>query len=264
MTGAGGAPPSTDAAATEAAAVNREFYESEQPGVVDYWTYMAAPRARMATVLREVRRAAPAVVVDLGCGGGQVLSEVAAALPGVSLHGIDISAPRIEANRRLHTTIRWHVADLDGERAPPAGLEAAADVVIATEIVEHLDAPESFLRGALSLARRPGGWLVVTTQSGRVQETERRVGHRRHYSCDEMRELLTRSGWQPVRVWNAGWPFHDLSKWYANRDPDGSMATFAAKRYGLGQRAICFALRCLFKLNSGRRGAQLFAVARRP
>lgn len=70
MIGADGAPPLTDAAATEAAAVNREFYESEQPGVVDYWTYMAAPRARMATVLREVRRAAPAVVVDLGCGGG--------------------------------------------------------------------------------------------------------------------------------------------------------------------------------------------------
>ncbi len=251
------------ATATAAAALNREFYESEQPGVTDYWTYMAAPRARMATVLREVRRAAPTVVVDLGCGGGQVLAEIAAALPRVRLHGIDISAPRIEANRRLHRGIDWHVADLDGERAPPAGLEGAADVVIATEIVEHLDAPESFLRGALALARRPGGRLIVTTQSGRVQETERRVGHRRHYSPADMEHLLARAGWTPERVWNSGWPFHDLSKWYANRDVDRSMATFAARAYGPRERAICWALRCLFRLNSDRRGAQLYGVARR-
>lgn len=256
---------SRDAAtsATEAAALNREFYEGDQPGVIDYWTYMAAPRTRVATVLREVRRANPATVIDLGCGGGQLLNEIADALPGVRLYGVDISAPRIEANRRLHRGVEWHVADLDGERAPPSELQGVADVVIATEIVEHLDAPESFLRGALALARRPGGQLIVTTQSGPVQETERRVGHRRHYSREQMHDLLTRSGWHPERVWNSGWPFHDLSKWYANRDPEGSMATFGANQYGLQQRAVCFALRTLFKFNSNSRGAQLYAIARR-
>lgn len=42
------------------------------------------------------------------------------------------------------------------------------------------------------------------------------------------------------------------------------MAEFGDRAYGLKQNAICAALRVAFKLNSRSRGAQLFAIARRP
>ena len=96
-----------------------------------------------------------------------------------------------------------------------------------------------------------------------MRETERRVGHVRHFSRDDMLSLLSAAGFCPVRVWNCGFPFHDLSKWYANRDPDRSMARFGDRPYGVWETTIAALLRVAFTLNSRRRGAQLFALARR-
>lgn len=251
-------------ASTEAAQLNRSYYESEQPGVADYWRLMAAPRLRMSVVLEQLVRFAPATVVDLGCGGGQVIAEIGARLPAARLHGIDLSAPQIEANRRRLPSVTWHVADLDGRDGAPSEIRDRMDAVVAMEVVEHLDRPADFLAGALRLAAPGRGRLVLTTQSGPLRETERRVGHRRHFTADEMSAMLLGAGWVPERVWNAGWPFHDLSKWYANRNPDASMDRFSARAYGPSERLVCWALRAAFRVNSGNRGAQLFAVARRP
>ncbi|HNI61811.1 MAG TPA: hypothetical protein PKW11_17855, partial [Pseudomonadota bacterium] len=104
---------------------------------------------------------------------------------------------------------------------------------------------------------------LLSTQSGKVRETERRIGHQRHFTVAEMSALLDRAGWQPIRVYNCGFPFHDLSKWYANRDPDASMQQFAGGKYGLREDVLCFLLRLAFRFNSRSHGAQLFAVARK-
>ena len=78
-----------------------------------------------------------------------------------------------------------------------------------------------------------------------------------------MKRALADAGWTPLRVWNCGFPFHDLSKWYANRDPDASMREFADRPYGVREDLICYALRAAFRVNSRSHGAQLFAVAQR-
>lgn len=240
-------------------ASNRDYYEPPSRAREDYWRYMAAPRQRVARILRITSRIRPSSLVDLGCGNGQLLGELSAASPATRLAGIDLSERQIEENRRRSPQIDWSAADLQ----VPLPETNAYEVVVASEVIEHLDAPLQMLENARRLAG-PGGWLIITTQSGRVGETERRVGHVRHFKAVEMRELLMQSGWQPVRVWNEGFPFHDLSKWWANRDPDASMSRFGGdKGYGLTERAICFALRVAFLVNSRSRGAQLYAIARK-
>jgi 2-polyprenyl-3-methyl-5-hydroxy-6-metoxy-1,4-benzoquinol methylase len=251
--------------APSASQVNRDFYDQGLPGVDDYWRKMAAPRARVEQMVRVLRDLGPRRVVDLGSGGGQLLAEIAARLGDVELSGIDISAAQIAENARLHPSVAWHVADLDAAKnGTPEALRGSFDVVIASELIEHLDHPEALLRNAHDLARPGSGHLVLSTQSGPLRETERRVGHRRHWSREEIGAALVATGWVPVRLWNTGFPFHDLSKWYANLDPEGTMTRFADKPYGLRENLVCLALRAAFRLNSRRRGAQLFAVARRP
>lgn len=238
---------------------NTAFYGEIRPGVQDYWRKMAAPRFRVATVLAELRREAPRRIVDLGCGNGALVEEIHAAFPAAEVAGVDLSSAQVEHNRARLPWARWLVADL-GASAPPA-LDERFDAVVTSEVIEHVDDPVAFLRNARALAA-PGALLVLSTQSGKVQETERRVGHLRHFAVDEMQRLLESTGWRSERVWNAGYPFHDLSKWYANRDPDKSMASFADKPYGTKENAICAALRLAFRFNSQRRGAQLFATGR--
>lgn len=248
---------------TEAARVNSAYYEAAAAGRDDYWRFMAAPRARVATLLGLIRKEPVRSLVDLGCGGGTLLREIEALLPGVELAGLDLSRRQIEENRSRGSTIRWEVADLERPSDPEAGLDGRWDVVVASEILEHLDEPAAFLGNALRLAAPGRGRLLLTTQSGTVRETERRVGHRRHFTREALTLLLTEAGWAEPRVWNAGFPFHDLSKWWANRDPDASVQRFGERPYGRREKLVCALLRGAFALNSRSKGAQLYAVARR-
>jgi 2-polyprenyl-3-methyl-5-hydroxy-6-metoxy-1,4-benzoquinol methylase len=244
-----------------AADANRDFYEAASPGQADYWKKMAAPRFRVRTVLSVLQRHAPASVVDLGCGGGQLLAEVARALPQAKLVGVDLAEALLARNRAQSPAVRWVQANLDAPARWSEEDRGRYQAVTAVEVLEHVDQPAQLLANARALLA-PGGLLVVTTQSGPLRETERRVGHRRHFTAAELQALLEGAGFAPEKVWNAGYPFHDLSKWYANLNAEGSMDRFSSKPYGLSEDLICLGLRGLFLLNSRRRGAQLFAVAR--
>jgi 2-polyprenyl-3-methyl-5-hydroxy-6-metoxy-1,4-benzoquinol methylase len=249
---------------TDAASTNRAFYDTTLPGRDDYWRKMAAPRARVKQLVDLLDAWSPRRIVDLGSGGGQLLEELLARYPEAQLTGVDISTKQLEENARRLPSVRWSEADLDAQGGLAGRVTGTFDVVIASELIEHLDHPDVFLANARTLATPSTGRLVLSTQSGPVRETERRVGHRRHWTRREMVQALTAAGWAPERVWNSGFPFHDASKWYANRNPDASMDRFAAKPYGLREDLICAALRAAFRLNSRRIGAQLYAVARRP
>jgi len=247
--------------ASEASRVNQEYYEDVPAGRRDYWRKMAACRHRVDTILTELGRYRPGTILDLGCGDGALLEEIERMLPNALLAGVDISSRQVALNQRSRPGVRWFVCDLDGDFVvSEEGSEF--DALIAAEVIEHLDYPDRFLRSALTLAG-PQCHLFLSTQSGPLRETERRVGHRRHYTPDDLSRLLIETGWKPVRTWNTGYPFHDLSKWYANLNPDRSLSEFGEKPYGFRENAICWTLRQAFRLNSQRRGAQLFAVATR-
>jgi 2-polyprenyl-3-methyl-5-hydroxy-6-metoxy-1,4-benzoquinol methylase len=243
--------------------LKREHYQTLSQGRDDYWRKMAAPRHRVAEIIGLLRDSPPRSLVDLGCGNGRLLEELSKRLPVEDLAGIDLSTSQIESNHRRNPRIEW--ISLDLEKPLPVSLKLAGrfEVVVASEIVEHLASPEELLRRAAELAKPRTGRLVLSTQSGPIRETERRVGHVRHFAADEIRALLARTGWTPVRVWNTGFPFHDLSKWWANLDPDGAMERFGRGAYGVREKAIALLLRVAFTLNSRSRGNQLFAVARR-
>lgn len=251
-------------ASPSASEQNRAFHNSLPPGAADYFRKMAAPRFREETLLSLITGGARQELVDLGCGNARLLAEIASRFPNIRLCGIDLAAGQIELNRQTVPTCQFVEMDLAiaDPAALPAHLAGRFDTVTAAEVIEHVDDPLSFLRNARALCR-PGGRLLLSTQSGRVHETEKRVGHHRHYSSDQMRDLLIRAGFTPLRVWNSGYPFHDLSKWYANRNPDASMQRFSGNRYGIREDFVCLVLRLLFRLNSQRRGAQLFAIAER-
>lgn len=246
----------------DAASINRDYYERTTAGREDYWRKMAAPRHRVEVMRQVIGELRPTSIVDLGCGNGVLLTELRDAVPSARWSGLDLSRPQVAENVRLLPWATFRDGNL--EQPFPADFDwlGQFDVAIATEVIEHLDAPGVFLENAARLLK-PGGHLVLSTQSGPIRQTEQRVGHRRHYENRDMEALLSQHHFKPVRVWNTGFPFHDMSKWYANLNPDASMSQFGEGAYGLKENLICSALRLAFKFNSGNRGAQLFAIAQK-
>lgn len=129
------------------------------------------------------------------------IAEVAA-----ELKGIDIVADGI-AWAQAQGYDAYNV-DVQSESALAAvhGLDRWADVIIAGELIEHLDAPGSFLR-AVKQALAPSGALVVTTPNAYrpantlVAMTGRELIHPDHtgwHSPSTLRELGARAGYRVV------------------------------------------------------------------
>jgi SAM-dependent methyltransferase len=76
------------------------------------------------------------------------------------LVGLDVDAAGVE--QAVAAGYEAHVVDVQDEPALAALALAPADVVVAGEIIEHVEAPGTFLRAVAPLVK-PGGRLVVTT-----------------------------------------------------------------------------------------------------
>ena len=134
----------------------REFYES---GSVPLSSGPDRAR-RQARMLAEVLRGfdGPAVIIDVGCGDGAALAVAAAHNPAHRFAGIDWSGDALRSAHALGLTVLR--AGVTAPGLPVA--DGTADVVIMSELIEHLVDPD----GAVAEVRRvlrPGGSLLLST-----------------------------------------------------------------------------------------------------
>jgi SAM-dependent methyltransferase len=134
----------------------QEFYET--PGV----PLSSGPdRARrqalmLAGMLRG--RADPAVIVDVGCGDGSALAVAAGPNPAHRFVGVDWSGDALRRARALGLTVVR--ASVTAPGLPVA--DGAADVVIMSELIEHLVDPDGAVAEARRVLRADGSLLLST------------------------------------------------------------------------------------------------------
>ncbi len=141
---------------------NQSFYP-----LVTHFTLAFQPSA--AARLRFVRRVVGsiyrpgAIVADLGCGAGAILCEVMQAKPTWSGYGLDISEAAIDYARRLavHKKVADRLQFQTGSITDLPYADGSLDVVIASEVVEHLPDPEQVF-GEIARVLAPGGRLIIT------------------------------------------------------------------------------------------------------
>ena len=101
----------------------------------------------------EQRRISGACVVDVGCGAGDLYPVVR---PRFSQY-IGVDVVRYDG---FPEEARFCRFDLDSGQIPLA--EGCADLVVAVEVIEHLENPREFARQLVRLVK-PGGWVIITT-----------------------------------------------------------------------------------------------------
>jgi 2-polyprenyl-3-methyl-5-hydroxy-6-metoxy-1,4-benzoquinol methylase len=98
-------------------------------------------------------------VLDLGCGNGFTCGEFLKL--GCRVVGVDLGQKGIDIARRTYPEGRFELMTVD-EHVLTKLDEPPFDLVISTEVVEHLYAPRAYARGSIG-ALRPGGRFVLTT-----------------------------------------------------------------------------------------------------
>jgi 2-polyprenyl-3-methyl-5-hydroxy-6-metoxy-1,4-benzoquinol methylase len=98
-------------------------------------------------------------VLDVGCGNGYTCGKFLEL--GARVVGIDLSKEGIELARLKYPEARFELLGAD-EHILEKLEEQPFDLVVSTEVVEHLYAPRPWARGCFA-ALKPGGRFICTT-----------------------------------------------------------------------------------------------------
>jgi 2-polyprenyl-3-methyl-5-hydroxy-6-metoxy-1,4-benzoquinol methylase len=103
---------------------------------------------------------AGSTVLDMGCGNGSFLSLYRDR--AWKLYGTDFSSTGIEIAKNNYPDIEFILGDSQTSAEDLLNRVGPVDLVISTEVIEHLYNPKAFLRTAYDVLK-PGGVMVVTT-----------------------------------------------------------------------------------------------------
>jgi SAM-dependent methyltransferase len=158
-------------------------------------------------------------LLDVGFGAGVFLK--GATDLGWEAHGVEYSEAAVELGRK-----RGLPNIQLGDFLTVPLLEGFFDVVIMSEIVEHIPDPFPFVRRAYA-ALRPGGLLYLTTPNGRGL-SGRMLGvtwsvwyppiHIHLFSDASARKLVQDGGFRDLEVTSAGLNPYEIIDWVAGRE----------------------------------------------
>ncbi len=120
-------------------------WSAHAPGSSDYLN---------PAVLQLAREAGGTTVLDAGCGNGELAGRLAA--NGFTASGVDADQTGVEIAQGRFPDCVFSVSSFD---RPPPGL---FDLVVSTEVVEHLYAPHELGTYCFE-ALKPGGALIMST-----------------------------------------------------------------------------------------------------
>lgn len=161
----------------------RRMYELES----HYWWFVARRRLALRLLRRSLRKNGRPRILDLGCGTGAVLQELAQFSEPI---GLDMSPLALDFSRSRNLS-RLIVGR--GERVPIR--TGSLDAVVALDVFEHIEEHAAAFAEAARILR-PGGVLVLSVPAFKSLWGPHDVAlmHFRRYRKQEVRLQLERAG----------------------------------------------------------------------
>jgi 2-polyprenyl-6-hydroxyphenyl methylase/3-demethylubiquinone-9 3-methyltransferase len=168
-------------------------------------------------ILKELLAEFPAgsVVADAGCGNGSLLAALGRA--DWKMYGLEISESGLDQARAKYPQIQFHSIDLmQGVYMLP--MTGNCDVVISTEVVEHVFLPRIFAKNCWYLLKSGGTLIISTPYHGYFKNLVLALsdkldahftalwdyGHIKFWSKRTLTQLLRETGFEIRQVRGAG------------------------------------------------------------
>jgi SAM-dependent methyltransferase len=234
----------------------------------DYWSTLKDSHGshpgnlfRYELIAEELNRLniKPQQVIDCGCGDGSLLAIVASNISCGELSGFDIAS---SVPLGLRESIRFQQQDLG--KPILSSMHGQFDLVLCSEVIEHIENDDMVLDNLFQLTR-PGGHVVLTTQTGTIYKTEQFLGHLRHYDLADLCQRVENTGLKVQKSFRSGWPWLNLQKITAHVFQNTVQTQIVqADHLGIGVKILFSVLREIYRSNSHSRGPQLFILAAKP
>lgn len=154
-------------------------------------------------------------VLDVGCGNGFTCGEFLKR--GCKVVGVDLSEQGIELARRTHPNGRFELLAADDRLLSNLG-EQPFDLVVSTEVVEHLYAPRDYARGCFNALKLGGRFICTTPYHGYLKNLTLSLagkwdahanplwdgGHIKLWSRRTLGRLLEETGFKDLQFRGAG------------------------------------------------------------
>ena len=154
-------------------------------------------------------------ILDVGCGNGCITAQLAQT--GAQVMGIDLDESYVELARATYPNIRFERLAADEQLMTHLG-EKPFDLVVSTEVIEHLYSPDALMAGCYACVR-PGGRIVISAPyhgylknlaialTGKYASHHDPLwegGHIKFFSRESMTRLLQKYHLQNIRFRGAG------------------------------------------------------------
>jgi 2-polyprenyl-3-methyl-5-hydroxy-6-metoxy-1,4-benzoquinol methylase len=242
----------------------KSFYDDmwNRYGHLEAESPAAFHRRRLVVELAAQAVGPTARVLDVGCGQGELLHDLAARLPSLRIAGADLSEQSLRTSRANNPTFDLFELDLADPELTARHPErlGAFDLVLCCEVLEHIPDDQSAARNLTALLA-PGGVLIVTVPGGKMSRFDQAIGHQHHYSAEHLRALLGGAGLRVESVVAWGFPFHTLYRAAVRAASRFWMPQGMSTPLSTGYVAFSRILSPLFYLNLKRGGEQMIAVS---
>ncbi|MFW6121602.1 MAG: class I SAM-dependent methyltransferase [Petrotogales bacterium] len=150
---------------------------------VQYWSWGFRYLGGMKVVLDQLNKLSFDSLIDIGCGDGRFLKEVAKSVPTAKLLGIDSSLRAIKLAKAMNPSLNYKSINIIERR-----LKAHFDVATLVEVLEHIepDKVETFLEN-IAMLLNDRGWLILTVPHKNKGLNEK---HYQHFSSKTLYKIL--------------------------------------------------------------------------
>ncbi len=200
----------------------------------------------------------PKQIMDIGCGTGELLSELLKEYPNAKLTGCDLSIESSNLMKSISPNSEFHC--LDVEKLNLTIFKNSFDLITCSEVLEHCNNPRNVIKNAYEWLA-PKGLFLVSVPSGFITDYDKTIGHVHHYSTSELKSLLECEGFKNVTAKYWGFPFHMLYRYLVGLASSSMKKNNEEpKQHYLSIWILCKIFNLLFYLNiPANKGYQIFA-----